>query len=60
MPVKASMVIMSHLSDIQEISDQETRQKINFAKFLLLKYKNTDTEIDPNKEWSEFKSSPNA
>ena len=60
MPIKASMVIMSHLSDAQELISFENahsldaNESINFAKFLILKYTNTDTEIDPDLEYKEF------
>lgn len=51
------MIIMSHLSDIQDVAlcDSEINHKINFAKFLLLKYPNTDTEVDADEEYSQFK-----
>lgn len=47
---------MSHLSDAQDCGpDHKSRNThINFAKFLLLKYSNTDVEIDADVEWSEF------
>lgn len=57
------MVIMSHLSDIQEdITLDNSAQvfyittKINFIKFLLLKYPKTDKEINPDMEWEMFAS----
>lgn len=56
MTAKASMIIMSHLSDVQEVvSNKEMKDKINFAKFLLLKYPNTSTSIDPDEEYQKFK-----
>ena len=57
MSVKASVVIMSHLSDIQEMfSSKQLNDKINFAKFLLIKYPNVSTSIDPDEEYQEFKN----
>lgn len=56
MEVKVSMVIMSHLSDVQEgmFDHKEMRKRINFIKFLLLKYSNTDVMIYPKEEFIEF------
>jgi hypothetical protein len=60
---KARLVIMSHMSDVQEslgIEGKETvRQndiRINFVKFLILKYgENLNVEIDPDEEYEIFK-----
>lgn len=54
--IKVRMVIMSYLSDVQEsltsVYFRDTnRTRINFAKWLLLKYPNTDQEIDPDVEY---------
>ena len=56
LPVK--LVIMSHLSDAQEMLTirgqtpvSKTCREINFAKFLLLKYSNTDVLIDADVEY---------
>lgn len=59
---KANMVIMSQLSDLQEFNiGQDQRTKINFIKFLLLKYPDTNSEINPSREWGDFKNKhPNA
>lgn len=48
MQIKVSIVIMSHLSDIQTdiINHAENRKKINFVKYLLLAYPNTTDLID--------------
>lgn len=51
---KARLIIMSHLSDAQESLNKNAVMSINFAKFLLMKYPNTDVEIDPDAEWAEF------
>lgn len=58
MKVKASLVMMSHLSDINDIpfSENERSHRINFIKFLLLKFNNTDTDIDPDAEYKLFKT----
>jgi len=60
MKPKVKLIIMSHLSDVQEgvqyeeIDYKGIRQKINFVKWLILKYSDTEIEIDPNKEWEDF------
>ena len=59
MKVKASMVVMSHLSDAQEIithtSGVEATKRINFAKFIILRTNGDLTqEIDPDALWEEF------
>lgn len=57
MKTKASTVIMSHLSDVQSapLTPEAKNRRINFVKFLVLKYPDTRTEIDADKEWNEFK-----
>jgi|ERR1035437_1088464 C-terminal processing protease CtpA/Prc len=55
--IKALIVIMSHLSDAQESLSRDSSgasEHINFAKFLLLKYKDTNTIIDADAEWEEY------
>ncbi len=54
--VPLTTVMMSHLSDVQEVtSDKSTRNKINFVKYLLLKYVDTNRiEIDADKDYAEF------
>ncbi len=51
------MIIFSHLSDIQDVAlcDSEINHKINFAKFLLNKYPDTNTEVDADEEYKLFK-----
>lgn len=57
MTEKASLVIMSHLSDVQEMSSNtQVRDKINFVKFLLMKYPNVSTAIDADEEYQKFKN----
>lgn len=56
MKTKAIIVVMSHLSDIQEnISDVNVDEKINFVKFILLHVNNLNQEIDANEMWEKFK-----
>ena len=59
--VKASIVILSHLSDIQEeigmgyVDDKNTNREINFIKYLVLKCGNDLTqEIDPDEMYKKF------
>lgn len=62
--LKVSMIILSHVSDIQEIGIgtqhrdssivKEFNQKINFIKYLILTYPNTNVEINPNRVWNQF------
>ena len=59
--VKASLVAMSHLSDVQEVLFMNTadtivmNRDINFVKWLILKLKGKlDREIDADKMWKEF------
>lgn len=58
MEVKLSIILTSHLSDIQcELglpATGFTSRKINFIKYLIFKYPDTRVEVDPNKEWEEF------
>ena len=61
MNVEVSMVIASHLSDVQiemsiptEQMKQQANNRLNFVKFLLFKYPNTETVITPKNEWYEF------
>ena len=53
MLVRASMVIMSHLSDLATdfLNFNEKQDRINFIKFLILKYPDTSVEIDPDAEY---------
>jgi hypothetical protein len=57
--VSAKIVIMSHLSDASmEISfkPEQAQKRIEFAKFLILKYPNTKEDIDPDEEWELFEN----
>lgn len=57
MEIKAQIVIMSHLSDIQEgtLSQKEINHKLNFVKFLIQRYPNTLDTLDPDKNYEDFK-----
>lgn len=65
MKQKVRLIMMSHLSDAQDgiylgatihsLSEFSCKHKINFVKFLLLKYPNTDTEVDARVEYEAFK-----
>jgi hypothetical protein len=53
------LIIMSHLSDVQDWPNQpendQNNHKINFVKYLLMKYSNTNIEIDAEVEYNLFK-----
>lgn len=55
---KASMIVMSHLSDAQECVNtypNEVHLHINFVKFIILKLNgNLNQEIDPDVYWDAF------
>jgi glutathione peroxidase-family protein len=57
MEIKAQIVIMSHLSDIQEgaLTQKEINHKLNFVKFLIQRYPNTTDKLDPDKNYEDFK-----
>jgi hypothetical protein len=66
MEVKVRIVIMSHLSDAQELTglikpnvahsvlSERINHHINFAKWLLLKFPDTNTKIDADVEYEIF------
>lgn len=60
MTTKASIVVMSHLSDVQEeismgYAANGTNFHINFVKYIILQTNNNlNVEIDPNAMWDEF------
>ena len=55
---KVSLIIASHLIDIQEIiagnDNSFINHKINFVKYLVMNYKDTSVEINPNEVYTEF------
>jgi hypothetical protein len=52
---KVSIIINSHISNVQENpTNPENNKKLNFVKFLILKYKDTSVEVDGGKEWDAF------
>ena len=62
MKLKASLVVMSHLSDAQEMLSHSNfawaNDHITFAKFVILQCKGDLTkEIDADELWSEFVNS---
>ena len=63
MKTKVSLIMMSHLSDLQVHTawhhgnfDPKNRHRINFIKYLVLNYPNTEIEIDSDTVYSEFKT----
>lgn len=59
MLVKAQTVIMSHLSDVQDLNGMPSKtarlhMHVNFAKFLIQRYPNVMDKIDPDKEYEDF------
>ena len=59
MQTTVRMIIMSHLSDVQEINLLSTPEKlvnthINFAKYLLCKYNDINVKVDAENEFDLF------
>jgi hypothetical protein len=57
MKTKALIVVMSHLSDAQEllgISGISVRQHINFAKYICFHVVDLSKEIDADQMWDSF------
>jgi hypothetical protein len=59
MEVKVSLLILSALSDAQELNGlightAELHRLINWAKWLTLQYPNTEIEINPETEAEKF------
>jgi len=60
METKARLVVMSHLSDIQEMiqingSKPDMNNRLNFAKFIIMKLGgNLDQDIDPDAMYNEY------
>ena len=56
--VSLKIVIMSHLSDIECLTNfAEIELRVEFVKFLVLKYLDKNIEIDPDVEYELFQSS---
>lgn len=59
--ISVKMAIMSHLSDVQELTrmgvcQKTVQMKLDFVKHMLLKYSDTSVELsneELNKEWEE-------
>ena len=58
MEVKLRIVLMSHLSDIK-VSQDDLNVRVEFIKWLLLKYPDTDTTINPEEEFKLFNTESN-
>lgn len=60
MKIKVKMVMMSHLSDVHEeiggnfISTSTIKMKVEFVKWLILHFKDMETEIDADAEFRKF------
>lgn len=56
--IKVRIIMMSHLSDIQEgfgsMDSNEFNNRVNFVKWLMNKYDDLNTEINADIEWEEF------
>jgi hypothetical protein len=63
MTTKASIVVMSHLSDVQiemQISPKLANERLNFAKFIIIKCKgDLNQEIDAHELWEKYTDSRN-
>ena len=57
--IKVSIVILSHLSDVQAmIGSNEVEginERLNFVKYLTITYENNKSEINPDVVFEEFK-----
>ena len=56
MKAKLSLIIHSHLSDIQTgfLVSNDVNNKINFVKWLILKHSDLNAEINLTDEWEAF------
>jgi len=56
MKTKLSIVISSHLSDVQtgQLKANDVNNRLNFIKWLMVKHKNLTEEIDAKAYWEEF------
>ena len=63
MNTKVSMLIMSALSDAQELNgiqgkESKVHRLINYAKWLMLVHPNTDVEVKPDNVYGRFCCTP--
>lgn len=57
MKTKVRLIIMNHLSDIcEQLDPAMVWTKLNFAKYLLMTYPNTDTEVYADEVWRDFET----
>ena len=60
MKTSVLLLVMSILSDVQEMlcsgDTPAQNNRVNFAKWMLHKYNDTQTEIDSDEEWGLFAS----
>lgn len=57
MKTKVAIVICSHLSDVQQYPlDELANDRLNFVKWLVNEYPNTDVDIDADVEWDRFQA----
>lgn len=61
MEIKAMIVVMSHLSDVQEQmrfgTNESVNERINFAKYIILQTNgDLNAEIDPDEMYENFKN----
>ena len=55
MKLSVKMIIFSHLSDVQENSNNKYNNvKLNFVKFLLQRHPDTGVKVDADYEWETF------
>lgn len=57
-PLPVKLIMMSHLSDIQDVGDmlsrEEVRDKLNFVKYLILNFPDTNVEIVAEDEYEKY------
>lgn len=61
MLIKVRIIIASHLSDVQTgfLSPKDVNHRLNFCKYLLGVYPDTNQEIDADVVYEEFLSAQN-
>lgn len=53
---QVSIILMSHLSNMPMLAGRSLWVMTEFCKFLVMKYKDTSVEIDPEAEFIEFET----